>query len=694
MSPKRFALGVDIGGTFTDLVVFDSSSGRVQTGKVLNDYGDLAETVLRGARQILANGSFASADLARVVHGTTLVTNALIERRGADTALIVTKGFRDVLEFGRESRYDIYAIDLEVPQPLVPRQLVFEADERLDRLGNVLQELDESGVRTLARDLVKANVRAVAVCLLHAYRKAVHERRIAAIFAEEAPGIDVSLSSDVMPDIREYERACTTVANAYVQPQIRDYLDNLAGGLRSLGVTAPLLLMTSDGGTISSQTALSHPVRLVESGPAGGAIAASFIGREHDIDRILAYDMGGTTAKICLIEGQAPEHTDRFEFGRVFRFAKGSGLPLSVPSIEMIEIGAGGGSIAHVDTTGRLRIGPQSSGASPGPACYGLGGQSATVTDADLFLGYLDADSFLGGRMKLDRDAAAAAIDRSVAQPLALSRVRAASGIYDVVNDNMARAAKIHCLERGKDAREYTLVAYGGAGPVHAEAIARELGIRTIVYPLRAGVMSAFGFLVAPPSFEMLHAIPAPLEMLEPVDVNPRLREMESRGRALVRSAGVAALECIVRREVDLRFRGQSFQLSVALPNAVFRKKDVATLRTRFLHLYRERFHRLNPDVPLEVTSVRVIVSGKRKAVKLQRISGTGSRAKKGERKIYFSSRGAFVTGGVYDRYALPPRARIAGPAVIEEAESTVVLHPGSRGRVAENGSLIVTLPS
>ncbi|MBV8150608.1 MAG: hydantoinase/oxoprolinase family protein [Candidatus Eremiobacteraeota bacterium] len=689
---KEHALGVDIGGTFTDLVLLDSARGALAVGKVLTNYDDLANPVVRGTEQVLRDRKLPGDAISRVVHGTTLVTNALIQRHGAQTALITTRGFRDVLEFGRESRYDIYAIDIEIPPPLVPRHLVFEVGERLDYEGNVVEPLDEENVRAIAQILRERKVGAVAICLLHAYRNGAHEERIAQILSGEVPEIAVSLSSHVMPDIREFERACTTVANAYVRPAIRGYLERLSSELRNVQVKAPLLLMTSDGGTISAQTAVAHPIRLVESGPAGGAIAASYIGKEHGLERVLAYDMGGTTAKICVIDGGKPEHTDQFEFGRVFRFAKGSGLPLNVPALEMIEIGAGGGSIAHVDAMGRLRIGPESAGASPGPACYGLGGTVPTVTDADLVLGYLGAESFLGGTMMLDRKAAVAAIERSIAKPLDLTTTRAAWGVHEVVNDNMARAAKIHCLERGKAPKDYTLVAYGGAGPVHAYGIARALGIRSIVYPLRAGVMSAFGFLVAPPSFELLRAVVMPFDALPLREVNAILKAMVHEGRGLVRTAGVAASACIVRRELTIRFKGQSFELSVPISAGTVTEHYRSTIRARFLAMYRERFHRLNPDVPLEVVKLRVIVSGPQRRIHVQSNGKTRRRAKKGERQIYVPQRRGFVRGPVYDRYALSTASRLRGPAMIEEAESTVFLGPDAIARVARNGNLVVTI--
>jgi N-methylhydantoinase A len=686
-----FALGVDIGGTFTDLILLERATGRLTAGKVLTDYDDLAGAVLSGVERLINDRGVAGAGIRSVVHGTTLVTNALIQRKGAATALIVTRGFRDVLEFGRESRYDIYRIDLEIPEPLVPREMVFEATERLDSAGRIIEPLVEADVRSIARELRRRRTSAVAVCLLHAYRNGLHERLIGEILAKEAPEIVVSLSSDVMPDIREFERACTTVANAYVQPAIRGYLEELARRLRSVKIAAPLLLMSSDGGTVSTQAAVRHPIRLVESGPAGGAIAAAYIGAGHGIDRVLAYDMGGTTAKICLIDGGRPEHTDQFEFGRVDRFVKGSGLPLKVPALEMIEIGAGGGSIARVDVMSRLRVGPDSAGAAPGPACYGLGGTSPTVTDADLYLGYLAADSFLGGAMQLDYAAAVTAIEKFVAQPLGLSTTRAAWGMHEVVNDTMARAAKVHCLERGKDAREYTLVAYGGAGPVHAEGIARALDIRTILYPLRAGVMSAFGFLVAPPSFELLRAIVAPLAQLDFAEVDRTLRAMEAEGRALVKTAGVPLRDCLVRREFGIRFAGQSYELSVPLPSARVSERDIDGIRAGFLRNYRERFHRLNPDVPLEVVNCRVMVSGPERPIKPARNVARNRRALKGQRNVYLPERAKFARCPVYDRYALAPGARVRGPAVVEEVESTVLLGSGAVAKVARNGNLVVT---
>ena len=594
-------LGIDIGGTFTDLVLYDRGTGDVVVGKVLTNYEDLATGVLGGVSDLLAQHAIAPSHVKEVVHGTTLVTNALIERRGASTALLVTTGFRDLLEMGRESRYDIFDIDLEIPQPLVPRACVFEVPERLDAQGTVVQPLDHDQVRALARRLNQAEFHAVAVCFLHSFRNPAHERAVAAIFSQVAPSISVSLSSDVMPDIREYERAVTTTANAYVRPLIESYLDHLSAGLHRGGITVDPFLIGSDAGRVARPAAIKYPVRLVESGPAGGAVAASFVARRSDISQVIAFDMGGTTAKMCVIDDGEPAHTDSFEVARVSRFAKGSGLPLKVPVIEMIEIGAGGGSIARVDDRGLLQVGPESSAAHPGPVCYGFGGTRATVTDADLYLGYLDPDFFLGGAMRLDAEGAANAIQQQIAQPLGLTSVRAAWGIHAVVNDNMARAAKVHCLERGKDPRDYVLVAYGGAGPVHAWQIAATLGIRRILYPLHAGAMSALGFLVAPATFTLMRAAPQALEAVEFQGADRLLAELVAETTDAVHQTGVPRDQLSVRREATLRFTGQTYALPVPLSPGPVSPSHLARLRDAFFELYENRYHHLPRDLPVEL---------------------------------------------------------------------------------------------
>ena len=689
-----YALGVDIGGTFTDLALVETRSGRVFAGKVLTDYADLAAGVLQGVTDLIGRHGVPASQVRKVVHGTTLATNALIQRRGARTAMIVTRGFRDLLEMARESRYDIFDIELEVPPPLVPRQLMFEVTERLDAEGNVVLPLVGEEIADAARQMRSRGVEAVAVCLMHSFRNAVHEQAAAAAMAAAAPEIAVSLSSDVMPDIREYERASTTAANAYVQPVVRSYLDRLAGGLHEAGIAADLMLIGSDAGTIGRAAALRYPVRLVESGPAGGALAAAFLGKRAGIDDLVAFDMGGTTAKVCVIDKGEPERADQFEVARVHRFAKGSGLPLKVPVLEMIEIGAGGGSIARVDELGLLRVGPESAGADPGPASYGRGGDKPTVTDADLFLGYLDAEFFLGGAMKLHRARAEAAIERHIAKPLGLSTTRAAWGIHAVVNDNMARAAKVHCLERGKDPRDYTLLAYGGAGPMHAAQVASALGIRRVLYPLRAGIMSALGFLVAPAAFERMRADSGPLDAVDPSRTNRLLRELEAEAAALVRAAGVAPADCTVKRELALRFVGQSYSLPVRLPAGRLSRASLARLRDDFVKLYRDRYLRLNPDVPIETVNWRVTVAGPIPRLRLAPPAVETQAARKGFRRVFFIEAGRFLDCAVYDRFAFRAGARLRGPAVVEEAESTVVLGPGAKASIDAHGNLLAELPT
>jgi N-methylhydantoinase A len=694
-SPRPCALGVDIGGTFTDLALLDRRSGRLSVGKVLTNHQDLAAGVLDGIQTLIAAGDPGAGSIAQVIHGTTLATNALIERRGARTALIVTRGFRDLLEFARESRFDIYDIDIEVPPPLIARQDVFEVTERLDAAGQVVIALVDGEVREIAGELERRGIEAVAVCLLHAYRNPEHEKAVAAVLSAQNPELPVTLSSSVIPDIREYERASTTAANAYVQPALADYLGRLSGALVRLGIEAPLHIIASDGGTLSCEVARRFPVRVVESGPAGGAIATAYLSRQAGIGDAIGFDMGGTTAKFCVIEGGEPERSIAFEVGRAHHFTKGSGLPLKVPVIEMIEIGAGGGSIACVNRFGRLQVGPQSAGASPGPACYGLGGELPTVTDADLLLGLLDPDRFLGGQLKLDRQRAETAIRRHVAEPLGLPLMRAAWGIHEIVNDSMARAAKVHCMERGKDPRDFTLLAYGGAGPVHGYALAQTLGIGRMLLPMRAGVMSAFGFLIAPPSFELVRADAMLLSAADPVHINALLAGLEAEGRAQVRTAGVAESDITVVREAAMRYLGQSFELHVPVPGGAIDAAGLDRTAKAFLDRYQKRYHRLNPNVPLEITAWRVVVRGP--APRMPQILPSPTlralHPRMGSRPVYSAHAGGPTEYAVYDRVALAPGNTFRGPAVVEEDESTAIIGADALVTVDAQFNLIVDLP-
>jgi len=688
----RWGLGVDIGGTFTDLALLHPATGRVHVGKVLTNHKDLAAGIIDGVAGLIADSGVDARRIGRVVHGTTLATNALIERRGARTALIVTRGFRDLLEMGRESRFHIYDLELEIPAPLVPRHRVFEVTERMDATGAVVTPLDKGDVEHIAHALAQQDIAAVAICLLHAFRNSQHEREIAAILKARLAHLAISLSSEVMPDIREYERASTTVANAYVQPTIRRYLGRLSNALEQQGVRGTLHIMGSDGGTLSTDAATRFPVRIIESGPAGGATASAHFGEVAGCRDVIGFDMGGTTAKFCIIENARPARATAFEVGRVYRFAKGSGLPIRAPTVEMIEIGAGGGSIAHVEDLGSLKVGPASAGALPGPVCYGQGGTEPTVTDADLVLGYLDPDGFLGGRLKLDRARAEQVISERIAKPLGLSTLRAAWGIHEIVNDNMARAAKVHCMERGKDPRRFALVAYGGAGPVHGYRLALALRVTRIIYPRRAGVMSAIGFLMAPPSFELVRSYSALLASADLGAVNSLLDELEHETRQHVRSAGIAEADIIMRREASVRYAGQSFDLSVLLPEGKIGPREITALGRAFVDLYSQRYHRTNPGVPLEIVSLRALAQGPRSPMPSFGSHAEVQKACKGTRPIFLPEAGKLVECTVYDRAALRPGATFPGPAIVEEDESTAVIGRDGVAEIDAAGNLFVTI--
>lgn len=691
-------VGVDIGGTFTDLLVFDIDSGRFQVGKTLTTPDDPSRAVTTGLQATLAEAGVTPGAVRQIVHGTTLVTNAIIERKGAKTALITTKGFRDAVEIGREHRYDLYDIFLELPEPLVPRRLRMELDERVLSDGEVLKPVDPAEVRALAEQLVAQGIEAVAVALLHSYRNPEHERQVEAILNEFAPDLIVSTSSDVVPEIREYERTSTTIANVYVRPVVTRYLGRLEESLAALGFEGSLFIMLASGGICTVETARKYPIRLIESGPAAGAIAAAEYGRRIGMENLLSFDMGGTTAKACIIDGGQPLTTSDFEVSRVYRFKKGSGLPVKVPVIEMIEIGAGGGSIAWIDSLGLLKVGPESAGAMPGPVCYGQGGTRPTVTDADLVLGYLDPGYFLGGKMTLDIAAAKEAIMEQVAEPLGLDLLSAAWGIHQVVNENMAGAARIHAIERGKDPRAYPVFAFGGAGPVHAFNVARILRSPRLVVPLGAGVTSTVGFLAAPLAFDFVRTYYGRLDRLDWDHVNGLFDEMEAEGRQILTAAGVPESNISVRRFAEMRYVGQGHEIDVDMPDGRLAADDIPELVRRFEAEYRRLYERGAGDNPVEALSWRVIVSGPRPDLPLEQMRGDGDFARlvpdaqKGERRVYLPEDGKLVGVPVYDRYRLGPGARFAGPAIVEERESTVVIGRNARAEIDDFLNLIIDL--
>ncbi len=685
--------GVDIGGTFTDLVIVDESSGSVRVGKVLTTSKDPAHAVEHGIRTLLTESGVRADAVRAVAHGTTLATNALIERKGACTGLLTTRGFRDAVEIGREGRYDMYDLFIDPPPPLVPRHLRREVDERLMPDGSVRRPLDEISAHREIAALLADGVEAIAVCLLHAYVNPVHERRLAALIAELAPGVPVSCSSDVVPEIREYERTSTTTANVYVIPLMARYLADLERRLVDLGIPGQLYVMQSSGGIALPPLAQRLPIRLVESGPAAGALAAAEAARERGERRLLSFDMGGTTAKACVIDGGAPLVAREFEVARADRFKKGSGLPIRVPVIELIEIGAGGGSIARVDRMGLLKVGPDSAGADPGPVCYGLGGRLPTVTDADLLLGYLDADFFLGGRMRLDRDAAQRAIEEHIGRPLGLDAVDAAWGIHRVVNENMAAAARIHGIERGKDLRTYPLFAFGGAGPVHCWQVARILRVPRIIVPFGAGAVSAYGLLAAPLAFDFVRTGRQRLDAADWSSVNALFADMESEGRDALGRAGVSPSDVTVTRIAERRYVGQGHEVEAPIPAGRLSAESLPAITETFESAYRALYHRLPQGVSIEALNWRVTVSGPRPALRLtSTTTNAGSdveRALKRHRRAWFAERGGFVDTPVYDRYRLAAGMTFAGPAIVEERESTTVIGPGATCRI-DAGQAIV----
>ncbi|MBG6118467.1 5-oxoprolinase (ATP-hydrolyzing)/N-methylhydantoinase A [Sphingobium sp. JAI105] len=688
----RWRIGFDIGGTFTDFVLLDNERGSVRLHKRLTTPKDPSIAALAGLQELVEQAGITLSDISEIVHGTTLVTNAVIERKGAKLGLLTTKGFRDALEIGREQRYDIYDLFLEFPDPMVSRDLRREIDERINRDGYVVQGLDTEAVRKQLRELINEGVEAVAVCFLNSYRNPAHEQAVGQIVQAEFPELAVSLSSEVVAEISEYERSVTTCANAYVQPLMDRYLQKLERELSARNFRGILYLMHSAGGLVSLTTARAFPIRLLESGPAGGALATALFGRLAGKTEVIAFDMGGTTAKACLIENGEVEIAPMLEAGRAHRFAKGSGLPIKTPTVDLIEIGAGGGSIAAIDDVGLLKVGPHSAASDPGPACYGLGGTKPTVTDANLVLGYYDPGFFLGGRMALDKDAAARAVG-TLAKPLSLSVEEAAWGIHKVVVESMAAAARVHLIEKGLDPRHYAMVGFGGAGPAHACDVARVLGIKQVIIPPGSGAASALGFLTAPLSYQMVRS--RPIEFSEGFDaaaVNPVLREMAEEGRQRLVEAGVVASDISVAASADMRLVGQLHDISVPLPAGDLEGRHLDEIRENFARIYSQRYTSVPDGARVEAINFRVRVAGRAPTVSLKGAADGGDQAakSKGTRKAWFDR--DYHDTNVYDRYALTPGDSFAGPAIIEEREATTVIAPGDSFVVDEALNLRISI--
>ena len=688
---QRYRIGFDIGGTFTDFVLLDTHTGALRLHKRLTTPEDPSLSAIAGLKVIIEEAGLGFGDIADLIHGTTLVTNALIERKGAKLGLITTQGFRDLLEMGTEQRYDIYDLFLEFPEPLVPRRRRLEVPERMDRDGRVVTALDESAVRRATLELARQGVQAIAICFLHSYRNPEHEQRAAKIVREQAPDMSISISSDVVAELWEYQRSVTTCANAYVQPLVDRYVARMEAELANLGFRGKLRLMHSAGGTLSPAAARAYPSRLLESGPAGGALATALFGRRAGQTSVISFDMGGTTAKACLIEDGRAEIAPMVEAARTHRFKKGSGLPIKTPVIDMIEIGTGGGSIAWIDEVGLLRVGPRSAGADPGPACYGRGGVEPTVTDANIVLGYYDPNCFLGGAMRLDADAAKRAI-AVIAVPLGLSVEEAARGIHKIAVESMADAARVHLAEKGKDPRRYAMVGFGGAGPAHAAEVARSLGVNEVIIPPASGAASALGFLAAPLSFECVRSRPTTLAGdWDPVPINTVLSELEQEGRRLLRDAGVSEAAVRVERAADMRLAGQMHEITVRLPDEEITKASGPAIEDAFRAGYTARYTSVFDGAAIEILSLRARCWAPSPELPLiESATGNGGARRKGTRPAWFG--GQFVDTVVYDRYALAEGDHIQGPAIIEERESTTVVAPGDSAVVDAPGNLRIAV--
>ena len=683
---KGVRLGVDIGGTFTDAVL-EVEGGRYST-KVLTTYHAPEEAILDAMMQVCTKAGIQPENIEQIIHGTTLATNALIERRGAKTAFITTKGFRDVIEMRTESRFEQYDLNLKLPEPLLPRNRRYVIEERVAASGKILIPLDLNAIETLADELAEAKYESIAIGLLHAYANDGHEQKIAEILRQRMPSMLLSLSSRVSPQMREYERFNTTIANAYIQPLMKAYLDRLKGRLEDAGTACPVFLMHSGGGIISLESAAAFPVRLVESGPAGGAIFAAEVAARHQLDKVLSFDMGGTTAKICLIQGQTPKTARVFEVARSYRFKKGSGMPISIPVIDMVEIGAGGGSLAHVDNLRQIRVGPESAGSEPGPACYGRGGSRPAVTDADLMMGKLDAYNFAGGTIQLELQKSADALMGHIGDVLDMDAVEAAWGLAEVVDENMANAARVHAIENGEDLSDYVMIAFGGAAPLHAARLCEKLGISRCLVPKGAGVGSAIGFLCAPFSFEANRSVFMPMRSFEPETIRKLFADMQDEATKFVRSCDGAA-QIDLEYKIYMRYAGQGWEIPVPLKASDAANPDAKRFLARFEEDYKRLFGRIVHGMEAEITvwSVNAFTpttppSHAESPKIVKRIETSQTRA------CFDPALGQAVEAQIVEREALEIGKGVEGPALIIEDETTIVLPASRSASVASDGTI------
>ena len=683
-------LGVDIGGTFTDVVL--EKGGESFSTKVLTTYAAPENAIIDGMHQVCTKAGVTPADLTQIIHGTTLATNALIERRGAKTALITTQGFRDVIEMRTESRFEQYDLNLNPPEPLLPRQMRYTVEERVDATGAVLLPLDRTEVEALADRIADAGYDSVAVGLIHSYLNDAHERLIREVLEERLPGVMVSISSEVSPQMREYERFNTVVANAYIKPLMKSYLGRLEGRLQEEGVSCNIFLMHSGGGIISIESAAEFPVRLVESGPAGGAVFAANIAARYGLDKVLSFDMGGTTAKICLIKNQTPKTSRVFEVARTYRFKKGSGMPISIPVIDMVEIGAGGGSLAHVDAMRQIRVGPESAGSEPGPACYGRGGEKPAVTDADLVLGKLDPDNFAGGSIRLDTTGSEGALQNVIGKELDMDAATAAFGLAEVVDENMANAARVHAVENGEDLSDYTMIAFGGAAPLHAGRLCEKLGVERLLVPPGAGVGSAIGFLRAPFSFEANRSVYMKLSDFDAGRIKTLLAELQEEATGFVRNCDAGA-EILSEYKVYMRYSGQGWEIPIVLDEADALNPNAVRFEALFEADYAKLFGRTVEGLDIEITVWSVNATTPPEAVARTAEQSPGAAADVAlTRRMFDPALAEYCDADVVLRAQMAPGQTAQGPAAITEDETTIILPASRRAICQPDGCIDITV--
>ena len=693
MSNKQYWLGIDIGGTFTDIVLYDQGMGAVFSHKELTTPDEPTLGALRGVERLMEREHVDGNQISRVVHATTLFTNALIERRGARTGLITTRGFRDTLEMRREFKYELYDLFVELPQPLVSRDLRMEVTERINADGSVDTPLNEVELLEAAKTLVAKGVESIAIVFLHAYKNGVHERRALKLLEEAFPDIYFSISSEVSPQIREYERTSTTVANAYVRPIADRYLLSMVERLRDLGVECRLLMMLSNGGLTNVDEARRFPIQLLESGPAAGAIAAAHFGKRSGVGGLLAFDMGGTTAKMSIIQNGQPLIAYQFEAGREKRFASGSGIPINISTVELIEIGAGGGSIAHLDSLGLLKVGPQSASSKPGPACYQRGGDLPTVTDANLTLGHLDPDSFAGGTMTLSVEAGRNSMS-GIRESLALSTEQVSSGILAVINENMAAAARVHVAERGFDVPTFSLLVTGGGGPLHGCDVARRLGISRVICPPGAGVASALGLLLAPARVDRSKTMGRVLDEIPFQELESAFNQLEQDASVVMAATLAPDSSFLFERSADICFVGQGFELMTRLPDGPFGPETRDQVFLAFTTAYKQIFGQVPPVNAIRIVNIRLTA---RETNVHRPLSLATSEAhmwvpRQEEREVWSERIQDFVPATVWSRDAMSVNQTIEGPAVIEDASSTLIVPEDAKVTYDEAGNLIIDL--